>query len=86
MQSLACAKSARTRCLASVRKETIDMTHKCESCGVPLPIKVGDKIEVYYGCDELGKILCADCFEKVGCEEKHGEGCMTSIFEVSEED
>lgn len=52
-----------------------DQIERCGNCNAPLTLH-----PVYFACDEEMKSFCSDCWPSVKCEERHGEGCETVIF------
>jgi hypothetical protein len=52
----------------------------------PIKCSVCDKAEnEMFACDETGEWYCLEHFEPIQCEEKHGEGCRTLVFQGSDE-
>lgn len=48
----------------------------CVGCGKEI-----DLPGVVWFCDEEGGPFHPDCFERINCEERHGEGCPTQCFD-----
>lgn len=48
---------------------------ECATCGKDLTME-----SRFFMCDELLASFCEECWPKVQCEEKHGEGCETVVW------